>query len=219
MRELISAEEWHKRIVERAHEDFAEHQLREIGPGHWRISRPDDGHYWADIVVMRNCAIAVWGDIAGCIFAYCSGEKTPEGVVAWMANADVSYYGRQKAHIGMGGIGIEQYVDGVALYDLDRHLEDAAEGFGVSWYMQDVDKPPIGERYTPIIEEAKEAILRGDPIEHAHARLADELREFDQDCWEWVPSIGRVTSVRVIYALAAIARLWELLRVGKTEAA
>lgn len=213
---MKSATQWTKELQVLAKEAFAEHQMKEVGPGHWRIQRPGEQQYWADIAVMGNVALSVWGDIDGCFFAYCSGAKSPEGVVAWMGTADACYYGRQKAHIGMGGPElVDDYVDEVALYDLDTCLAQKEEEHEPEdWSEPRGDGPSPQMTYTDAFGEARERIGRGEHMSIVHNELMDELRDIEPDAYEWVYSIGQVTSVRVIYALAAVARLHELLQQG-----
>lgn len=172
-----------------AAKDFEHHRVEEVGQGHWRIRKPQASEFWCDIVVLgHNSAIMVWGDIAACVFAYCSGESDPLGVVRWMASADTDY-GHQKAVIGMGDLDIcEGYEPAVALHEIEDRIDDASCQF--------VD----------VLELAKDRVFDMDFQEW----FFDEVQEFDPDAWEWVGSIGKVTSVRVIYALAAIRRLNEL---------
>jgi len=206
---MIDGQTWMKKRQDQARKAFAGHQMKVIGPGHWRIMNPSSGQHWADIVVMGNVGLAVWGDIEGCFFAYCSGATTPEQVVAWMANADVSYYGRQKANIGMTGSElVDEYVDDVALYDLEQALKQREEEYGP----EDWEEPK--SIYEDAFKETGEAINRGEPIESALHELCDTLMQagVDDAPYEWVFSIGRVTSCRVIYALGATARLHELLQ-------
>jgi len=215
---MKSGEEWMKAQQERAKVAFALHEAKEIGPGHWRIQQPGDSHFWADIVVMANVGLAVWGDIEGCFFAYCSGAKTPEQVVAWMARADVSYYGRQKAHIGMSGAElVDAYDAEVAHYDLRQAMKMREDEYDSEEWIEQrpgVDAPSIKEIYEDAFRETGEAIDRGEPIEGVLRELCDTLMRagVDDTPYEWVFSIGRVTSCRVIFALAAIARLHEILQ-------
>lgn len=207
----ISGKAWMDHLQAEARDNFKNHQLTEVGPGHWRIKRPNEGTYWADIVVMAKAAISVWGDIDACVFAYYSGNEPYENVIAWMAGADAGYYGRQKAAIGMGNIGVDQYVDEVAVYDLRERLAQAPSEYGEEgWEKHE-------EKFTEAINNAIENV-GGMNIETVQTCLLEDLRGTDDDAWEWVGSIGRVTSVRVIYALAAIARLYELLQ-AKEKAA
>ena len=213
---------WLKREVKRSRSAFKAHRMRVIGPGHWRIWNPkNSGNFWCDIVVMGNCGLAVWGDIDGCFFSYYSHPKTPEEVVYWMANADVSYYGRQKAHIGMGGPElVNEYVDEVAIYDIRQRLKDAKEEFGECWHepnrshswSENTSGRSTGELYTEAMEKAISAIQCGDPVEMVKNALYEDLSGIDSDSGEWLGGIGRVPSSRLIYALTAVRRLGQLLR-------
>lgn len=221
----INGDTWMKQEVKRARSAFKHHRMKVIGPGHWRIWNPKDaGHFWCDIVVMGDCGLAVWGDIEGCFFSYYSKPKTPEEVVYWMARAgesDISYYGRQKAHIGMSGAElVDEYVDDVAIYDLKQRLRDAPEEYGEGWdepnhshsWLDNTSRRPTGELYTEAMEKAISAIRCGDPVETVKNALYEDLQGIDSDAWEWLGSIGRVPSSRLVYALTAVRRLGQLLR-------
>jgi hypothetical protein len=203
--------QWIDQTMERATKDFSRHRMTEVGPGHWRIKRPKESPFWADIVVLGgNRAISVWGDIEACTFAYCSGATTPEHVVHWMANADPSYYGKQKAEIGMGGVGVDQYESDIAENDLKSILAEEPENWGEAW-------PDVEETYEDAFDAAIARLRLGVDVQHIHSQLMDALHNVDSDAWEWIPQIGRVTSSRVIYALAAIRRLAELMKAKEKE--
>jgi hypothetical protein len=201
-----SSREWVDECSKQADEDMAKLQAKGIGPGHWGLR---GSSHWCDIVVMGgNKAISVWGDIEACTFAYCSGASAPWDVIKWMANADPHYYGKQKARIGMGNVGIDDYIDEVALYDLEIRYQEAKAEYGELW-----TKPRRRQRtrsvvYADAFYRAVQAVKCGDNIEHVHDRLYDDLKNEEDDVWEWVYEIGKATSVRVIYALAAIRRLY-----------
>ena len=212
---------WVNRIVKQARRDFKRHQMKVIGPGHWRIMRPDNSCFWTDIVVMGDCGLAVWGDIGGLFFSYYSHPTRPEVVVYWMANADIGYYGRQKAHIGTGGAElVDEYVDDVAIFDLRYRLKQAEEEYGEGWtdtrtrnnsWGGEEEYTPKGE-YTEVIEEAIESVQRGDDVKEMQRALYDKISHIEQDAYEWVFGIGKVPSSRLIYALTAVRRLGQLLR-------
>jgi len=201
-----SSREWVDECSEQADKDMAKLQAKEIGPGHWGLR---GSSHWCDIVVIcDNKAISVWGDIEACTFAYCSGASAPWDVVKWMANADPHYYGKQKARIGMGDIGIDDYIDQVAIYDLQMRLQDAKAEYGELWTKPRKRQRTRAEVYADVLHSAAHAVARGDDINHVHNRLYDDLKNEEDDAWEWVYDVGKVTSVRVIYALAAIRRLY-----------
>lgn len=212
-----SGGDWMKKQQERAKLGFAQHEMKEIGPGHWRLKKPGTGNLWCDIVVMGDVGLAVWGDIEGCFFSYYSGAKDPKELVAWMGRADVSYYGRQKAHIGMNsGELVDEYVDEVALYDLAQALKQREEEYDEEGWVgpcPGVEAPSVKEVYEEAFQEATGAIRRGEHMKNVLDELCHTLMQagVEDTPYEWVYSIGRVTSCRVIYALAAVARLHELL--------
>jgi len=152
-------------------------------------------------------AITVWGDIELCCFAYCSGTKSPEGVVRWMSTANVDY-AREKAAIG-SGFDMYGYDESVARWDLYSHYEDA-----VRYLDEDADCYPKGDAEY-FKKEWKHAIRRAlnrtYEKEAMHAGLLEDLSDVESDAWEWVYGVGRVVSTRVLYALAAIKRLDQIL--------
>jgi hypothetical protein len=224
----LSAQDWLAKRKAEARAAFSNHRFRDIGPGHWRLAQPGKSAYWCDIVIMGNCAISVWGDIAGCIFAYAGSnpenETIPgqsEAIVAWLgSNPDPSYYGLQKADIGMSNVGCVEFRDEVAIYDLRERLKDAEEEFGAEWDEEQAARRPFGkprdiipkQEYTEAITAAIEDIEHGEHLELVKRDLGENLQYVDSDCWEWLDYIGKVPSIRVIYALYAIARLHELLQ-------
>jgi hypothetical protein len=201
----ISGKKWLNSHTKQARKDFKNHKLlTEVGPGHWRISQVDTNMYWCDVVVMGGVGLAVWGDIDGCFFSYYSGAESPEELVYWIGDADIGYYGRQKARIGTGGL-MDEYIDEVAIYDLYQRLKCAKDEFGDEW-------EEVGEKYTSAIEDAVKNIRNGYPVSDAKKGLYDDISELDQDVWEWLGSVGKVPSIRLIYAMTAVRRLAQLLR-------
>jgi hypothetical protein len=214
----INGKTWVKRHVRQARSMFKHHRMTEVGPGHWRLrNKKEPCFYWCDIVVMGGCGLAVWGDIEGMFFSYYSGAKRPEELVYWMANADPGYYGRQKAHIGMSGPElVDEYVDEVAIYDLRQHLKWTKDGMGYEWD-DSIEGGPygtttVGSEYTEAINNAIESIEQGQDLTLVKNELYDALMGVDTDAWEWLGSIGRVPSSRLIYCLSAVRRLGQLLR-------
>lgn len=207
----MSTEAWHDQLVKQAQNDFKDHVLKTISPVHWRIRRPNSGMFWADIVIMGNAGIGVWGDIEGCFFAYGSGA--PEDIIAWMARADVEYYGRQKASIGMNGAElVDEYVGEVALYDLRQHLVQAKDEYDPEeWNRQRPGVPSVGVVYEDAIRDAERSVRNGENMCNVHGQLIEDIQDIEPDAYEWVNSVGKVTSCRVIYALVAVRKLWELL--------
>jgi len=217
----LSGKVWVNRQVKMARSAFKNHKMAVIGPGHWRLKRPEDGCFWCDIVVMGGCGLAVWGDIDGCFFAYYSGAKRPEELVHWMGQADIWYYGHQKACIGMGGKDIvDEHVDEVAIYDLRQKLKCAKEEFGDEWdgSISDIRRhgtawgdTTIKDKYTKSIEDAIRSIQYGNHLVLVKNELFECLQVIEPDAWEWMENIGKVPSVRLIYALTAVRRLSQIL--------
>jgi hypothetical protein len=184
-----SGEQYMQEVLARATQDFCKHEKQCIGLGHWHMSR-GDGLYWCDIVVMQGGGIAVWGDIDACTFAY-SPYSDHVASIHWLASAGVAYYARQKATIGMSDpVAAQEHPPEVAIYDLLMLKKDPDD-------------------YS--IDAINEAIKDLDNGEHVDL-VKQALMEVDTGAWEWVDSIGRVTSTRVICALAAVKRLSALLK-------
>jgi len=213
------------RLLQQARRDFERHEHKEIGPGHWVIRRKHrDGRGWdsaffTHIVVMGRSAISVWGDISACVFAYCSGAITPEAVIAWMGRRpDPHYYGRQKAHIGMGAHELlDSFDDAVALFDLRWQRRQLALDISGS-HPQDEKTgrfvkldTVLSERCRDAFDDAERKLGSGEHPQLIKQALYDDLSKEYPECYEWVFDIGSYTSSRVVYALAAIERLHILL--------
>jgi len=195
-----------KKHMVQAKKDFRSHIMREIGPGHWNIHIPGHSQYWADIVVMGSHHLVVTGDIELCAFAYYSGQHSPEGAVHWLFTPGLSYV-CEKATIGMGSRElVYDYEQEVAIYDLLEHYREVGKN-----YCEDEWKD-IQPEYKKAIDDAVESLEYGENVMNVLRSLHDEINEYDQDSWEWIDSVGRVPSPRVIWALAAIRRLSDLLK-------
>ena len=205
---MKSGDQWMKEKWEKAKEAFSEHQITKKLPGHWQIKRPGESVLWADIAVMGGVGLAVWGDIDGCFFAYCSGAKSTEDVVAWLGappNPDIGGYCREKAHIGMGGHElVEEYSSEVALHDLHYYADDIKEHYDEEeWNEPRRGQSTIGETYNEAFSDAIDMINNGEDVRYVQRRLHEDIMNEDQEAYEWVYSIGRVTSTRVIFAVAS----------------
>lgn len=215
MNDAMRADAWVAEVEVRARGDFSRHQATVIGPGHWRIRRPDSGQFWADIVVMGQ-GLAVWGDIEACVFAYHSGS--PEELVAWVAGMRLDSYAMEKAQIGMGAA-MTRFVDNVAVHDLRQRLKDAEEEFDDAWAEErwnsaGVLQPTPKAIFKNAIVGAIEGIKMGWPGPETHRYVYERVSDVDPDAWEWVEDIGMVLAPRVICAVAAVRRLHELLSSG-----
>lgn len=211
-----------KRIRE-ARECFETHTMKEVGPGHWHMRRKKDSCFWCDIAVLGGVGLVVWGDIQGLIFSYYSCAKKPEELVHWMAKFDPYYYCRQKASIGMGGDEyVDEYEDDVAIYDLRQHLKEVKEGYTEEEWFGPVSPEnqftkTIADIYTEAVNDAIGSINCGENLQEVIRDFADDIKEIDSDAWEWLGSIGRVPSCRLIWCLAAIERLSQLLSEEEKE--
>lgn len=204
----INGESKINKKIKQARLAFKNHKMKVIGLGHWRIWNPKSPcNLWVDIVVMGNCGLSVWGDIDGCIFSYYSNPKSPEELVHWIGDDCSLNYVWEKANIGMSSSKLTTcYDDDVAIYDLNERLKQAKNEYGEMW-----DDTSIGDKYTEAVESAINSISDVVSLESVKNSLYDTISEIDQDCWEWLGSIGRIPSDRLIYAVSAVQRLSQIL--------
>lgn len=209
---LVDKRAYTNKVRDEAKDAFFQHELITISPRHWRIKNPKRGKFWCEIVVMgHNSAISVWGDLNLCLFAYSSGSTKPEDVVAWMANADINYYGRQKAIIGMGGPElVDDYNKEVAMYDVEQCLKDREEEWGEKWKLPFKVMTPK-RMYEEVLYKLIESFGTEPKIALDEACYELMYSNLDPSAYEWIYNIGRVVSTRVIYAMEAISRLHKLL--------
>src|SRR5690606_1676736 len=105
-----------------------------------------------------------------------------------------AYYMAQKATIGMGSDKLTVRWDReVAAHELRQYIRECAD-----------------ERDFKIDGDALETALSADS-RHEFCASACEALGFD-DAWEAVGSMGEVVDARVVYAHAAVQRLWVLLQ-------
>lgn len=189
-----SRKDYEENLRRLAVQAFAQHDvLTTVGPGHWRIKNSKNGHHWADIVVLGMGGIAVWGDIEAVVFAYGPRREAPEDVIAWLAGSALGY-AREKASIGMTGIGDRTEDAEVALWDVLAELEHE-------------DGP-----HAVALRRAADDLRRGDPVESVRNELFDAGLD-----GEVAGSIGEVVAPRVVYALEAVNRLHEMLKARSRE--
>lgn len=167
---------------------FKDHQMKEVGPGHWYLSRKD-GQYWTHIVCMGP-GIVVWGDIDGVI--YSGGPADPVSKVHWLANAHGRYL-KEKATIGMSHVGVERFDVDIAIEDLEECLKEAKEN----------EKTDDATALKEAIDNLRCGLLPD--------RVLSDLHDEISDSWEWLGDIGRVVDPRVFYTHAAVKRLSDLL--------
>lgn len=205
MMEAISRREHEEAVQKQAHEDFSGHDTyRVIDTHQWRVFQRGTNIFAANIAVMGNC-IAVWGDIDGCFFAYGPSSQNPQDVLRWLAGSNLGY-AREKASIGMTGIGHEEDNVEVALYDihaLEANMRDDRDAEGV------FDPDEMAAAYRPLfraLNAGYEMLKDGSTVEELRHHLYDNNFEAED-----IYHIGRVTTGRVIYALEAVNTLVRLL--------
>lgn len=199
MPEPISRKECQDQTVRLAKEAFATHEVRSGSweDRRWVLKRPDgSGFYWCEIV-MINGGVLVHGDISTAVFGYHSGgdDKT---VLSWVARGDLGYMA-EKFRLGMndGGKLCWSWDDRVAQHELDRwrkeHEDEKEEMMGYD--------PEEWERVNDLYEQAQVALNDHRADDFAAAMYhASELTE-----------VGHAISAQVIYAKAAVERLWQLI--------
>jgi hypothetical protein len=177
----------------RAQQAFQNHCLRkDYGEGRWLLQRPrtEDGEGWstfyaAEVVCVYGGRLFVGGDIASVTFAH--GPQDPLARLKWIAEQPpASSTVRQKAHVGSGR-------ESVFTWDADYAVE----------MMQDA-------LTTLDLEEADAECVR-EAIRGVGDGEAYVWQELPHDAWEYLDGLGKVLDVKVFYAHAAIARLYELL--------
>jgi hypothetical protein len=220
----MTRKEYEENLRRLSAEAFKSHDtVTEVGPGHWRIRRKGESFYWAEIVVMTG-AIAVWGDIDACTFAYCP-YKEPRRALSWISGSHLGYL-REKAAIGMSNIGDTTTDDAVAIEDIryliEQYQEDADCDGVEMWEQRDYFRyggdEEIHKEERERIDTLKEAIRelrRGDPVELVRNSLYDCCLFEAEDIYH----IGDVVDPRVAYAAAAISRLNEMLKERDEEEA
>jgi hypothetical protein len=191
----ISRRDYEKDLQEQARKDFSGHDTyRVISPSQWRIFKPGTSTFWAEIAVMGS-AVAVWGDIDGCFFAYGPSSKHPEDVLRWLAGSNLGY-AREKASIGMTSIGHETDLPEVALHRLHEMRTE---------YVEENDDGRF-DTLIAAIEESCDQLETGSTVQDLREFLYDHSFDIGE-----IARIGRVTTARVIYALEAVNKLVQLM--------
>lgn len=193
-----------KREAEQAKTAFERHLIRKESEGRWLLQRPQkdgwddpdgrwDSTFWVEIICLAGEGLYVGGDIQHLIFRY--GPKHPEARVFWLGRKPAwNSYVQQKACIGMGGgkhDGVSKWDEKAALADLRSFREELCS-YGEGETLQ---------RRLDAVDDAVSAIEDGEEEVYRHL-----LSEFDDP-----PRIGLVVSPRLIYVMAAMSRLCDLL--------
>jgi len=195
-----SLDEYLSSLQTLATEAFAEHRIVKVGGDRWVMHGNHGSMCWVEILWLEANKLLVHGDICAIIFAYASRNNGPRDLVSWMGRASLDYV-KEKAIIGTGHEVCEVYDSDLAVWELQRIMNDAIE------YN---DQSVI--RFSEDVEEAISDLDNGIPVEIAlHALYA---LGFDI---ELLAGLGRVIAPRVVYAQAAVKRLDDLLTQKEKE--
>jgi len=142
--------------------------------------------YRCEIVLVPSGHLILTGDLDTMVWGRFGGGAVREAI-HWMARSDVSYYVKQKANIGMGRIGCEEFELPVAIWEAREYLRDAQR-----------DECSSAEKWKIIV-----AKLESEDEEWSHYLVSELLYNTLCDC-EY-PNLGMVPSQRLLWA-------WSLLR-------
>lgn len=179
---------------------FADHQITQRSDGRWLLQRQRDGKtswiYAAEVISLAGGKLYVGGDIAFVIFAYFSDSMDHEEKVRWMGRCkDVGYYVAQKAAIGTGHKLIDEYDGDAARAQVKDWLTEAHE----------CQNDKVASKLEEVLDDYR------CPWEYRH-ELGDYLwSALGSDFMSDRETPGIITSSRVYYAYAALARLCDLL--------
>lgn len=197
-------EKYQEDLTESARKAYAEHQIERSSEGRWLLfRRRDDGtrmsEFWTEIIALEHGGLLVDGDIDPVIFRY--GPVDPEVRVRWMGSRKFAHdrYFQEKANTGTGGSLFETWNPDAARDDL---LEMEAGLRGES-------EDSCGE---PNLKAADQvAHVREYYLNDGRDCALLNLYEIDGVDSEELGRIGMVTTSRLYYAHAALARLVVLL--------
>lgn len=150
--------------------------------------------YRCDIMLSPAGYLILTGDLDTVVWGGYCGD-TVAGAVEWMARSDVSYYVHQKANIGMGNVGCDDFDEGVAVWEAKDYLRDAIEGDCISrkdWeeVVENLTDPNVGTWDAHSVGEMIYGIMN------------------DPEC----TSIGNVASQRLLWGWSVMRKTNELLQ-------
>lgn len=180
----ISRRDYHRQLEVYATARFSQHDyVVARGDRHWTISRSGYQPYWADVVILSNGGVVVWGDVELVCFAY-GPRGEPLDCLAWMADSEFEY-AAGKANIG-SGMSLTRRSHEVALAEL-----------------KDLRSSSSDPTELTAINIAIAMVRREEPFEDIDRHLFDANVD--------LPNVGHVIDSRVAMALAACRRLYHLL--------
>lgn len=179
---------------------FKDHVLRselyydEGNCARWLIGKPGTGVMLAEIFAGVTGSLIVHGDCDWCRFAHYSDHRGAWNRLCWMARCtDVDYYVAQKARIGSARCYNDhlEYDSEVADHDIRLYLTE----------LQSTDPNP------ELVEVLTQALESVESETELRQFLADRDRGWDL----WEHHFGSVTPAPVVFAHAALQRLYRLL--------
>jgi len=181
---------------------FEEHRLCKKGEGRWLIKRKREegweSMYAAEIICLFNNSIYVGGDIDTVVFSY--GPPENEQRLRWLGRqTSGTEYLREKASIGMGGREL------VEDWDPQCAREELREA------LEELEKEEKEEEGEVDHEEEKETLRHALRLIDDGSSAVWQVLYDIPDSWESFENLGQVTSPKVFYAQAAVAKLCELL--------
>jgi len=191
------------KIATMAIKDFSDHVVRyKPGPHHWVLQKKDN-HGWTSIFAVdiiclgTSGSLFVGGDIGPVVFAY--GPGNFEQRISWVGHRPPpDHYVASKASIGTGQGGRAERDADLARVEILEILEEEA-------------------RNDP--EFDKKAAL--EELQVAMSYLSDSFDlfyyELPEEYYETLEGVGEHISSRVIFAHAAVHRLWQLITEGKAD--
>ncbi len=198
---------------------FTEHEVTEVGPGHWIFKRPGSSTYACHVVVGYG-AVVTWGDIGPCGWQY--GPADPVGALGWVANMRGSYL-EEKAGIfaRRGRANTLEFDSGALEADLKEFRASLEESIEEEYggYDEDDEDGTYAEAMAAVEEAFDEwEIGRLESSRDVYRYFAEDggyeaLYPYFSDLWEMVePYTGEVLRSDVIYCQEAVAALYKALK-------
>jgi hypothetical protein len=181
-------------FLEMGKSSLAKHQILSRGPDFVEIGAPNSSNMRCKLSLYRG-HLSLVGDPDPMVWAYYDARDI-EGAIAWMARGDIEYYVHQKASIGMGGIGVDEFDDEVALADAEEHLRHVTE--------EDSRRMRI-KAWEKIVEELKDNGAMG---QHDTYNLIYEIAD---DFDNLSGNFGMVVSSRLVWAWMLVRKAHELI--------
>jgi hypothetical protein len=182
---------------------LAKHQILSRGPDFVEIGASNGSSNMRCRLSLYRGHLSLVGDPDHMVWAYYQGQGI-EGAVAWMARGDIEYYVRQKASIGMGNIGVDEFDNEVALTDAEEHLRELERDGAGAIRVKGWEK---------IVRELKDN--GGAMGQHDTYNL---IYEIAYDCDSLSGNFGVVVSPRLVWAWMLVCKAHELIEAKPSQA-